>query len=675
MPAGHGEDRSIGATRSLRGYRPDVQVLRGVAVLAVVLYHAGLLTGGFVGVDVFFVISGFVIGRVLLAEYVDRGSISLGRFYARRIRRLLPALALMLTTVVLLAPFLSPYRSVRETVQTAVATMLLGANAILYRHVGYFDPAARLNPLLHTWSLSVEEQFYLAIPTLLVVALLFRGAKLSSVTRVALMIGTVAAISFGLSVGLSSGLQLGALHLHPRFAFYAPVTRAWEFLVGFALVLVPERVSPAGIWRLVLAGIGVAGLAYSVVALSDQMAFPGWIALLPVFSTAMLIATRSLEAGSRVHRVRWALLKPIERLGDLSYSWYLWHWPVMVFAKAYWVDASWVPWVAGAASLVPAWASYRYVENPIRKRTAGRRAAPFGIAAACLLATMTAGMFVLRGGGQTPRIHAHQYAYALHIAYLRGCDSTVPLGERNARPCTWGSPASPEHVVLVGDSNAGQFSEALIGASNKLGDSITIATLSSCPFVVLPAAAPDACRHFVEGTVSYLVSHPPAVVVIGMAGSYLKSMDEESVLRGLTDVTTRLQRAGARVALLAVVPMPEDVGSSWTPDACSVLAWADHWHACALAPFPKQAGWRVPMNQIIEAVAARTGADVWRYGDLACPGAECTPMRKGVPVWRNEGHISVPFGRLLIDRTVQYLGAVEQAGRPATTSARPAMPR
>ena len=674
---GQGGGGSLGATRTLRGYRPDVQVLRGIAVLAVVLYHAGLLRGGFVGVDVFFVISGFVIGRVLLAEYVERGAISLWGFYARRIRRLLPALAVMLTSVVLVSPWLAPFHSVRATAHTAVATMLFGANAFLYRAVGYFEPAAYLNPLLHTWSLSVEEQFYLAIPALIVLTLLLRKAKLSPVVRLMLLIGVLAGISLSLSVVLSTGLRVPGIRETARFAFYAPLTRAWEFLLGFALVLVPDQFMPVGNWRPMFSGVGVVGMGCSVVLLSKDMAFPGWIALLPVLSTVALIASKALDPASP--GIGWTLLKPLERLGDLSYSWYLWHWPLIVFASAYWANVPWVPLAAGVASLLPAWLSFRYVENPIRRRTAGFRVAPFGIALACLLITVPATLFSQRVVARraTPAAAA---SFTNHIDVLQGCDSPVPLGERDSATCAWGDSPNPELVVLVGDSNADQFSESVIGAGQKLGASVTIATMSSCPFVDLPAAAlpgsrPGACHHFVGSTVDYLTKHAPAVVIIGMSGEYLSSLKRESVMRGLSDVTARLHRAGSSVVLLAVVPKPDDIGSSWTPEKCSIMGWEKRPGSCLLAPFAKEPGWRVPMNEIIQAVATRTGAKVWRYGDLVCPQAICTPTRDGVPVWRNSGHLSVPFDRRLVDRTAQYLQPLLRVDRQAASTDQRAMPQ
>lgn len=236
----------------VRRRRADVQDLRAVAILLVVAYHAGLgLSGGFVGVDVFFVISGFVISGLLLREFDSRGEISLGSFYIRRIRRLFPALALMwIVTLLLSAVLLSPLGTVQPTTgRAASAASSFVANAYFFISTGgYFQPTAEANPFLHTWSLSVEEQFYVFLPVVLVL-----GLRLSRKRRRAPMVALIAGaftLSFVANLAFSydhlpqvRGLRTMAAHpdIALRFAFYSPVTRAWEFLAGVLITLVCQR--------------------------------------------------------------------------------------------------------------------------------------------------------------------------------------------------------------------------------------------------------------------------------------------------------------------------------------------------------------------------------------------------------------------------------------------------
>ena len=277
--------------------RADIQGLRAVAVLLVVVYHAGLpVDGGFTGVDVFFVISGYVITGLLLREVDGTDGISFAAFYARRVRRILPALALT-TAVVAIASIGAISQFTRGiTARTGIAASLIVSNIYLYRSPnGYFDLDPSRNPLLHMWSLSVEEQFYLVFPALLVGALIVaRRTGRDRRTVMALTIAAVASISFVLSViATNAGPNAGGLN--SRFAFYMAPTRAWEFAAGALLGLFAAKLArvPAG----VALGAGVAGaglVAAGALLIDGSTAFPGTAALLPVVGTALL-----LVAGAR----------------------------------------------------------------------------------------------------------------------------------------------------------------------------------------------------------------------------------------------------------------------------------------------------------------------------------------------------------------------------------------
>jgi peptidoglycan/LPS O-acetylase OafA/YrhL len=280
---------TTGATRTRR---LDIQGLRAVAVLMVVAFHSGLpVPGGFVGVDVFFVISGFVITSMLMREWATTGRIRFGRFYVRRFKRLTPALALMVSvTVAISVLVLSPFGTQQTTAKTGLGAALLSANIVIARTTGgYFDAAAGTNPLLHAWSLSVEEQFYLAFPLALVIGwVLTRRFRLLKAAPL-LIVACIGTASFAIAVVTSLGYAVPSV-LRLLTGFYGPVTRAWEFAVGALLALAASRI-PVLSKRtgLALALLGAGLLAASLWLITGDTPFPGIATLLPITGTLLLI--------------------------------------------------------------------------------------------------------------------------------------------------------------------------------------------------------------------------------------------------------------------------------------------------------------------------------------------------------------------------------------------------
>ncbi|MCC7042320.1 MAG: acyltransferase [Acidobacteria bacterium] len=333
-------------------YRPDIDGLRALAVLAVVLYHYGLgdVSGGFVGVDVFFVISGFLITGVLRRDIEVRG-LSLVDFYHRRIRRIIPALLFMLVVAlmagyVLLMP--GDYADLGESGLSAAAG---AGNLHFFWNTGYFDRASDLLPLLHTWSLGVEEQFYLVWPFAL--ALLLKVGQGRSRFPVA-AIAALAAASFAFGIH--------AMAADPKAAFYLPQFRAWELMIGAALAFLP----PVRMAFLAHGGgiLGLAVITWSVLALTSESAFPGWNALPPVAGAALLI-----WSGPDHVVGRGLAMAPLRHVGLVSYSLYLWHWPLLVFFRHY--ASGEAPTTRESVVLalmagVISWLSWRFVERPFR---------------------------------------------------------------------------------------------------------------------------------------------------------------------------------------------------------------------------------------------------------------------------------------------------------------------
>jgi peptidoglycan/LPS O-acetylase OafA/YrhL len=329
-------------------------------VLAVVAFHAGLhVPGGFVGVDVFFVISGFVITSMLQREWETTGRIRFGAFYLRRFKRLTPALAVVVAvTAIVSALVLSPLGAQQTVAETGVGAMFLVANGVIAGNTGgYFDAPAAANPLLHTWTLSVEEQFYLVFPALLALGWYLAPASWRRRLAPGMTVGVVAAVSFGLALlGSTASWPLG---------FYGPLTRAWEFALGALLALTATKVVPRS--RSVTLSVGLGGvglLAASLWLISDKTPFPGAWTLLPVVATLLLIWIGTATDANVVTRVLG--VRPLVKVGDWSYSIYLCHWPFIVFAVLLWPNVPHVRLLAAGLAFAPALASYVWVERPLR---------------------------------------------------------------------------------------------------------------------------------------------------------------------------------------------------------------------------------------------------------------------------------------------------------------------
>lgn len=638
-------------------FRADIQGLRAIAVLVVVAFHADLaLPGGFLGVDVFFAISGFVITGMLVAERERTGRVALGRFYLRRIRRLLPALAVLVAVVLVLGPLLGPRSAEAAATRTAVAGTLFTANVqLLTSAQGYFDPRTEANAFLHLWTLSVEEQFYLVFPVLLLAATRLRARRL--------VLGAVAVLSFALAAALTGGHVPGIEASGVRIAFYSAPTRAWEFLAGSLLALVVARGwSPA---RAVADGFGVAGavlLAGSVVVFDETTAFPWPVGVVPVLAAVLLLAAGSGDGG-RVSRA--LAVAPARWLGDRSYGWYLWHWPFVVFARSLFPGQGWAPPVAAVLALAPTVLSHRYVEQPIRHREPRTRPT-LALGAACLaVPLLLAGTVAPQGEAwdRNPTIRAMNDQMGRHLDVVRGCvdNGTVPVQPER---CTWPAPApAVGRVVLLGDSNAGHLAEGFVDGAASLGLDAAVATRTGCPFADVElrrdGQVDDGCRRFYEDQLAALARDRPAAVVLASATD-LRVVDDTSDLRapgvdawatdpdgklrvwrdGLTRTVARLDELG--IGAVVVTPVPRFTG--WQPlGECARLRILVDEAGCGTqrattATFPLGPRFR---EAEMEAVAGRERATVLDLAPALCPGPTCRTHVDGTWVFRDESHLTV----------------------------------
>ena len=658
------------------GFRPDIQGLRAVAVTIVVLYHARLgLPGGFVGVDVFFVVSGYVITLLLKRNLLTSDSVQMREFYLRRIRRILPALALMLVLVLVASPVLGPAASGQITRRTGMAGALFVSNVYLMRaENGYFDIDSTANPLLHVWSLSVEEQFYFVFPLLLLIAWRLSRRMRRPSSGPLVLLAVVALASFIMSAVLLSDRSPLAGGLSQQVAFFSLPTRAWEFLVGVVLALTAAelrgRVAAAAAW------CGLVLIAIATFTFDAQTVFPGAAAVLPVAGTALLLVAGT---DASVPTSRLLASWPFQRIGDLSYSWYLWHWPLIVFASAMFPASGFAVPAAALISLIPAAASYAWVESPIRHRFTMRPSATFVLGAACVMLPLGAALLSARMEmWWPPRVQDFMSGLGAHNYQERPCDEADAPSDPET--CTWkllDGQLSRGRMVLIGDSNAGHFSEAFLRSAEDLGYSATVQTRSSCSFIDLYFAdssggVDEGCRDFYNDRLEWILEAKPSLVVLaGVSDSWIQSdgklapsptepwtsdRDEKAVLwaEGLTRTLTRLEEAG--IPAVVVHPVPRFPG--WNdPNLCAPLRIVLDEGGCGSVISERDAlEYARPSMQAeeraVESVPGTSTLDLWPE---LCPQGMCRTNRDGRWWFRNWNHLSAygaealtrPFSRSL----------------------------
>ncbi len=435
-------------------YRADVDGLRAVAVVLVLLYHGGLgFSGGYIGVDVFFVISGFLITGLILKQQ-DAGHFSLANFWQRRIRRIVPAVTVMVTTVLVVGFFLLFPNDFDELGKSTIAQQMLLSNVFFLHNTGYFASPADLKPLLHTWSLAVEEQFYLGYPLLLI--FLHRWGRRTTCAVLGLLgLGSLMLSQYGVK-------------LYPSATFFLLPTRAWELLLGGLICFLPKptRISPralaAASW-LSLGAIFIAGWCYA-----STTDFPGLAALVPCVATALLIYCNSLRLSFPAVVLG---SKPFVFVGLISYSLYLWHWPILAYARCVLGPKLGEQAIVSllALSFAVAALSWRFVEWPLRQYRANRiRRA--GFAGICVLsaASLIGSWLVVRDKGMPARLPLD----AVRLASAASSQSfkynvTPEEAQRGELPC-FGAPLATRTCLLWGDSHAMAIAPGLDAACKSM---------------------------------------------------------------------------------------------------------------------------------------------------------------------------------------------------------------
>jgi peptidoglycan/LPS O-acetylase OafA/YrhL/lysophospholipase L1-like esterase len=492
-------DKVLSGSFPKGGYRPEIDGLRAVAVVPVILFHAGfdLFSGGFVGVDVFFVISGYLITRIIHDE-IRNGTFSIIGFYERRARRILPALLLVTFACIPVAWFWMLPADFRDFAQSVIAVNLFSSNVLFWLETGYFAPASELKPLLHTWSLGVEEQFYVLFPLLLVML-----RKIGPRALLVVIAGLVT-LSFGLA-------EWGSTRA-PAATFFLLPTRAWELGVGTMLAMTEGRWGRIEGWKAQTASAAGLGLIVAAVFVYDDATpFPGVWALAPVLGAAGVIAfARPWTIVARA--LSWA---PVVGLGLISYSAYLWHQPLFAFARRRLYDHALTALddlCIIALTAVLAWLSWRFVERPFRNRQGFSRSQVFAGAAAMGASLIALGAFVDVGRGLPGRmppgvIEAGVWSYDFS-PHRDSCHSTPEYPRRPETSCVHGEgDAAP--IELWGDSHGVELSWRLSEKLESAGVPVREMTHEGCVPLLTPrhdANIDSTCREFNATVFDYLMT-------------------------------------------------------------------------------------------------------------------------------------------------------------------------
>lgn len=641
-------------------YRRDIDGLRALAVLAVILCHAefALFSGGFVGVDIFFVISGYLITGIIARELRD-GSFSLAGFYERRVRRILPALFAMIAACMIGGWFLLPPPQYESLGRSAIATTFFVSNVYFQRTTGsYFASDAQLEPLLHTWSLGVEEQFYIVIPLLLI--LLFRGAPKLLVPAAVLGV----AGSFALSVYATT--------FHPVANFYSLPTRAWELGLGALLVLGVAPAAPRKWVAEMLAIASVAMILLAIVAYDQTTAFPGLAAVPPVLGTAVLIW---LHGNGQTMVGRVLSTRSMVGIGLISYSLYLWHWPLLLLARNYTFGFGIEPALASlaiAASFLCAWISFRYVEQPFRKRSPGQlsRAKIFGSAAFAAGSILALAAIIAVNAGFWTRAPESRAAYLAAMklpAEAKACSQQMARMESEEAFCMVNpqAPASRPAFMLWGDSHARVLLPAYAEALEQRGLAGMAAFKPGCaPSLGISrprGRATQGCDGFNRALLARArgSDEPLTIILIarwpfwatgvrppGEAGGAagLKAVDP-AVLRygerpaqmleaGLEDLVGHLQADGHRVVILSGIP---ELG--WNPPDKLLIAdfaGTDFPDGPMLADVRRR---QAQADAVLRRVRRKTGAKLIDSAGALC-AERCPVRRENELLYRDDDHLS-----------------------------------
>lgn len=649
------------------GYRPDIEGLRAIAILLVVAAHAKVpwLQGGFVGVDVFFVLSGYLITALLVGEIVSTGRLDFGAFYARRFRRLVPGLVLMLVVISALAwALLSPWQQTELAGSAASAALWVSNFHFAFAQLDYFGADAGKNLFLHTWSLGVEEQFYVVWPLLLALSLKAfgrEGAGAVSSQRLRWVLGLVCLVSLVLSLWLT--------YTYPRLAFYMMPARCWQFALGALVWMVfgREKLGPVQDWQTLsertwvwLGWLGLGIVMFAGLAFGPDSAYPGWRALIPTIGTGLVLAA----GGQTAHGVAGFLsTRPLQALGRVSYAWYLWHWPILLLGISLYGDRSLLLRVVLAVtSLGLAALAYRFVESPLRHqpRLVQR---PLIAVPATLVALVALGLAFIQWSGaaiEEQGSHAQERVATAKgdtsVLYIMGCDSW--FHDAKVHACQFGDAQAPHLAVLMGDSVGAQWFPALKEHFMAHGWQLRVLTKSACPMVDVSifydriGRVYNECTEWRRGALAYIKAHRPDLVVLGSTTGYALTPAEWE--KGTSSLLKAISGSSGSIVMLRPTPLLPFDGPDCLASNGKLSQWLTLGHRC-------ESPSTTDRNQAVTGAmeAAASGFDNVRLldmNDFVCPQNLCRAQMDGRIVFRDSQHLSASFARSM---SAAFLGRLE----------------
>ena len=669
--------------------RKDIQGLRAVAVVLVILFHLGLpVPGGFIGVDVFFVISGYVITAMLEREWASSGRIDIRRFFVRRFWRLTPALAtVVVTTMIFGAATLSTLGPQRLMALTGIGAMFLSANAVIAKFTGgYFDVAADTNPLLNTWSLSVEEQFYIGFLLVLIIGWSVGKFLKFPIAAIRLLVASTLIISFTVAMLAQPGHALD----NPNwvFHFYSPINRAWEFAAGSLLALFASQVDKLSRQIKNWSGfLGIALVLYCSFSIAESRAWPGFETVLPVLATVLLISS-SPASDSKLFSIfgnKWAV-----HLGDRSYSLYLWHWPIIVllsyFALPNFVRVTLVLVISVALTVV----TFRWIETPFRQRRPSKKIMPGILAFGIFAIPMVCAFAVYEANNNyfwNENVRSLGSALAdIHIADKNGCDTKVSNLDRSFLLCSWNMHSPGEPIYLVGDSNAAHFSDGLIEAAKQTGHPLITAIGAGCPILFVPYVQPSRgtsasrkyskCSRFSQETFAWLKTQPRGLVLVSNTDFYVnipkfrvvssgtsKTYSGNQYFELLTKSLSALNNAGFTAALISgpihFDPRMKNFPTQykWEPSRCTLVS--EIFKRCAVS-MPIDAVHKYQGNywRALQEAASSSHSSLIDLSLVFCNNKHCPTQTKDLQIYRDGGHITVQADMTLVPRFVREINNI-----------------
>ena len=666
----------VGIDPTKRRFFTDIAGLRGIAVLTVVLFHARVpfIDGGFIGVDIFFVISGFLITRILLREFEKTGTLSFKGFYARRCRRIIPAAALVIVVSIIGAALTMPLLKVfKQAIDLLAAAANLANWHFIAQKADYLAGAIDGSLATHFWSLSIEEQLYFVWPlTIFLAAILVSRTALrrwlSMRVSVGIVVASVTAVSLYWAIVLTP--------TDPALAYMATYTRVWQFGAGALIAIIEPLLRTTGVMRKVLGPFGfllgwagLAGIVASCVVINAHTPYPGTAAMLPTFAATAVIAAGQIT-GTGLPFVGWVLgLLPLRFLGRVSYAWYLWHWPAIVLFQSKTGITTWPALLAvSGVALLIATASTLFFEEPIINNAELKRNSSASISVGltgvvlALTVTIIAGVVSVNTASRDTVANAsltYQSVFGVERATMAGPvvpnpfqayddrpkphECLIPVGDLTAtRDCTFGQ-ADGIPVVLFGDSHADQWSEAVRSIGATHGWRVHQLTKAACPAQNLAPQPrlPDPynksdCIEWRQNALREIEQIKPKIIIVSSLSTYVPDYDKAE--QAWNDTLTALRSTGARLVYIADTPYP---GFQIADCMSGAL---DNWHKCdfGLNGFTRN-------EPILDQKARGEAPDITTISvnKLLCDGNTCFPARNKILFYRDDSHLTATAARVL----------------------------